>query len=71
MITAGPFYFDITTSGAEIEVNGEFIGNTPTTITVNEGSLTVKVKKTGFQPWEHTLKMNSGDKRTLNAVMVN
>jgi hypothetical protein len=57
-------------SGAEIEIGGEFIGNTPTTVTANEGSVTVKVKKAGFQPWERTLKLNPGDKRTLNAEMV-
>jgi hypothetical protein len=56
-------------SGAEIEIDGEFIGNTPTTITAKEGSVTVKVKKAGFQPWERTLKLNPVDKRTLNAEM--
>jgi len=57
-------------SGAEIEIDGEFIGNTPTTVTVKEGSAKVKVTKTGFQPWERTLKLNLGDKRTLNAELV-
>jgi len=57
-------------AGAEMEIDGGFIGNTPTTITAKEGSVTVKVKKVGFQPWERTLKLNSGDKRTLNAEMV-
>jgi hypothetical protein len=56
--------------GAEIEIDGEFIGNTPTTVTTKEGSVVVKVKKAGFQPWERTLKLNPGDKRTLNAEMV-
>ena len=56
--------------GAEIEIDGEFIGNTPATVTAKEGSITVKVKKTGFQLWERTLKLNPGDKRTLNAEMV-
>lgn len=57
-------------TGAEIQINGEFIGSTPTTVTGKEGSVTVKVKKAGFQPWERTLKLNPGDKRTLNAEMV-
>jgi hypothetical protein len=57
-------------SGAEIEIDGEFIGNTPTTVTAKQGKVAVKVKKAGFQPWERTLTLNPGDKRTLNAEMV-
>ena len=56
--------------GADIEIDGEFIGNTPSTVMAKEGSLRVTVKKAGFQPWERTLKLNSGDKRTLNAELV-
>jgi len=57
-------------SGAEIEINGEFIGNTPTTVTVKAGKVVAKLKKAGFQLWERTLTLNPGDKRTLNAEMV-
>jgi hypothetical protein len=56
--------------GAEIEIDGEFIGNTPTTVMAKGGNVVVKVRKAGFQPWERTLKLNPGDKRTLNAEMV-
>ena len=56
--------------GAEIEIDGEFIGNTPTTVSVKEGKVSVKVSKSGFQPWQRTLTMNAGDKRTLNAELV-
>src|SRR5205807_7946436 len=44
-------------NGAEIEIDGEFIGNAPTTTTVKHGKVVVKVKKAGFQPWERTLKI--------------
>lgn len=57
-------------SGAEIDIDGEFIGSTPTTVTAKQGKVVVKVKKVGFQPWERTLTLNPGDKRTLNAEMV-
>ena len=56
-------------SGAEIEIGNEFIGNTPTTLTAQEGKVVVRVKKAGFQPWERTLTLNPGDKRTLNAEL--
>jgi len=58
-------------SGAEIEVNGHFIGNTPTTLFVSDVRVVVKVMKSGFLPWERTLTMKPGDKRTLNAEMEN
>jgi hypothetical protein len=57
-------------SGAEIEIDGEFIGNTPTTVTAKEGKVMVKLRKAGFQPWERSLTLNPGDKRTLNAEMM-
>jgi hypothetical protein len=57
-------------SGADIEIDGEFIGNTPTTLTARQGKVAVKVTKAGFQPWERTLTLNPGDRRTLNAEMV-
>jgi hypothetical protein len=57
-------------SGAEIEINGEFIGNTPSTVSIKEGKVVVRVTKAGFQPWERTLTLTSGDRRTLNAEMV-
>jgi hypothetical protein len=57
-------------AGAEIEIDGEFIGNTPTTVAAKQGKVVVKVKKAGFQPWERTLTLSGGDKRTLNAEMV-
>lgn len=56
-------------SGAEIEINGEFVGNTPTTVAVKDGKVVVKLKKSGFQQWERTLTVNPGDKRKLNAEM--
>lgn len=57
-------------SGAEIEIDGEFIGSTPTTVTTKDGSVNVTIKKSGFQPWKRTLKLNPGDERTLNGELV-
>lgn len=57
-------------AGAEIAIDGEFIGNTPTTVSAKEGSVNVRLRKAGYQTWERSLKLNSGDKRTLNAEMV-
>lgn len=63
MITSEP-------TGAEIEINGEFIGSTPTTVSARSGSVAITIKKSGFQTWQRTLNLNSGDKRTVHADMV-
>jgi hypothetical protein len=46
--------------GADIDVDGSFVGNTPSDVQVSEGDHTVSVKKTGFKDWERTLKVSAG-----------
>lgn len=53
--------------GAEIEINGEYIGSTPTTATVGTGQMAIVLKKAGFLPWQRSLKIAEGDKRTVHA----
>jgi hypothetical protein len=55
--------------GADIEVDGNFAGNTPSTLELSVGEHTVVVRKSGYQPWERKLKLSGGDIR-LNAEMV-
>ncbi|MCC7495897.1 MAG: PEGA domain-containing protein [Fimbriimonadaceae bacterium] len=57
-------------TGAEIEINGEYIGSTPTTATVNDGALVITIKKPGFQPWQRTVKVAGGDKRTVHGDLL-
>jgi hypothetical protein len=47
--------------GADIEVDGGFVGNTPSTIDVPPGDHMVKVSKAGFKDWERKLKANGGN----------
>lgn len=56
-------------AGAEIEIDGEYIGSTPTTAVVKEGAVSVVVKKTGYQVWERRMRLSSGDKRTIHAEL--
>jgi hypothetical protein len=58
-----------TPDGADIEVDGSFVGNTPSDIDVPAGEHTVTVKKTGFQPWEKKLKVSGGSNVHLKAEM--
>ena len=56
-------------SGADIEVDGSFVGNTPSDVQVTEGEHTVAVKKTGFKDWERKLKVSGGSSVRLNAEL--
>src|SRR4029077_17790355 len=47
-------------AGAPIEVDGAFVGDTPSTITVTAGDHTISIKKPGFTPWERTVKVSGG-----------
>jgi len=47
-------------AGADIEVDGAFVGDTPSTITVTAGDHTISLKKPGFTPWERTVKVSGG-----------
>jgi PEGA domain len=47
-------------SGADIEVDGTFVGSTPSTIGVPSGDHTIDVKKTGYTTWERKIKITSG-----------
>lgn len=47
-------------AGADIEVDGSFVGNTPSTVDVASGEHTVVVKKAGYKDWSRTLKVTGG-----------
>jgi hypothetical protein len=51
---------DSTPAGADIEIDGAFVGNTPSTLTIAPGSHQVTVKKKGFSDWTKTLNVTGG-----------
>lgn len=51
---------DSTSPGADIEIDGAFVGNTPSTISVALGSHQIAVKKKGFVDWIRTLNVTGG-----------
>jgi PEGA domain len=56
-------------SGADIEVDGSFVGSTPSEVQVAEGDHIVAVKKAGFNNWERKLKVSSGSNLHLSAEL--
>jgi hypothetical protein len=51
---------DSTPTGADIEVDGEFMGNTPSTITIPVGNHEIVMKKKGFSSWTRKMNVNGG-----------
>jgi hypothetical protein len=49
--------------GAEIEIDGYFVGSTPSTLGVTAGQHQLLVKKSGFKPWEKKVVVSSGHVR--------
>ena len=48
-------------SGADIEVDGAFVGNTPSAVDLQAGDHVIAVKKTGYKDWERKIKVSGGD----------
>jgi hypothetical protein len=53
---------------ADIEVDGSFVGNTPSAIDLPIGEHSVIISKKGFEPWKRTIKLAAGDIK-LNAEL--
>ena len=49
-----------TPDAADIEIDGSFVGNTPSTVGVAAGQHQISVKKPGFKPWERKITVSSG-----------
>jgi len=50
-----------TPDGADIVIDGNYSGSTPSKISVTPGEHTITIKKDGFKPWERRLKASAGD----------
>lgn len=60
-----------TPSGADIMIDGGFVGNTPSTVSVAAGSHQLTVSKKGFTDWTRTINVTGGNihvDATLDAI---
>jgi hypothetical protein len=46
--------------GADIEIDGNFVGSTPSSVGIVAGEHTLRVSKSGYRRWERTLKSSTG-----------
>jgi PEGA domain len=49
-----------TPPGAEVQIDGVFVGNTPSIVGVSSGDHVVTVSKKGFKAWERKVKITTG-----------
>ena len=50
-------------AGADIEVDGKYIGSTPSTVTVQAGDHTITMRRQDCKTWQKTMKVTSGNLR--------
>ncbi len=58
-----------TPAGADVSIDGSFVGNTPSSFNMAPGDHTVSIKMAGFQSWDRTIH-TSGGKVNLAATLV-
>lgn len=56
-------------SGAEVFINGEFVGSTPSKIQLPPGEHKFKVTRPGYSSWERSIKIQSGEEKNINALL--
>jgi hypothetical protein len=58
--TAAHLSVSSTPDHADIEIGGNYVGSTPSTLDVPPGKTTITVRKKGYQPWTRTLNVTGG-----------
>jgi PEGA domain len=57
-----------TPNGGEISIDGNFVGNAPSTINISAGQHSISVRMSGYQEWQRTIR-TSGGKVKLTATL--
>ena len=61
--------FSSTPSGADITLDGRFVGSTPSVLNLGTGKHVVVVSTPGFAEWKRELTVSPGSELTVNAVL--
>jgi len=48
-------------TGADIEVDGNYVGSTPSTIQLKPGEHEILITKKGFQDWQRKMNVTGGN----------
>lgn len=58
-----------TPDGAEITVDGKFVGSTPSTVRLDSGDHEITLQKPGFGTWKRTITLRGGGNVTVDATL--
>ena len=61
--------FGSTPAGAEVTLDGRYVGSTPSVLGVTVGTHVVVISMPGFAQWKRELAVASGSELTVNAVL--
>ena len=61
--------FSSTPAGAEVTVDGRYVGSTPSVLGLTTGTHVVVVSMAGFRQWKRELAVEAGSELTVNAVL--
>src|SRR5262249_53139608 len=67
--TTAKVHLESTPPGADISLDGNFVGNTPSDVQVKSGEHTIAVTKSGYKQWERKLTVNGGSNVNLSAEL--
>lgn len=56
-------------AGADIEIDGNYEGSTPTQTTLAPGEYVIRVQRPGFKAWERRVMIRAGSAKTFNAIL--
>lgn len=68
-LQSGKVQLESTPPDADIEIDGSFVGNTPSELQLSDGEHSILVKRTGFKNWERKLRVHAGSNVHLNAEL--
>jgi hypothetical protein len=58
-----------TPEGADITVDGKYVGSSPSTVRLSAGDHTVLIEKAGFKPWQRAMTASAGGNVTIDATL--
>jgi|SRR5271165_2450020 len=61
--------FASTPAGAEISVDGKFVGSTPSALSLTVGTHAVELSLAGFLPWKRDLTISAGSELTVSPIL--
>jgi hypothetical protein len=56
-------------AGADVTLDGKYMGSTPSTVRLTSGDHTVLIEKAGYKPWQRTVTVNPGGIVSIDAAL--